>query len=328
MTNALLPHSEIHPLLHVRRSVHSRIRVNVYLRFVAAQGYDWTHAPLAQWRDALLHQGLAPTTVQSYLSSVRECYRDLLESNSMRDALYALCPEDLAPSDRKSAVDEALVRIHNAVSSRNTAVEVPEEQDAADSQHVRLTPEQVTQLLDMPRQRYGEDALPALRDEALLTLLLCTGIREAELIALDVPDLYERYGGAPALRVRRGKGLKQRLVPYGAMDWCLAVVEAWLEAAGIQKGAILRSFGRYYRFVNETRLTTRSVQKIVKSYHPDGLTITPHDLRRTYAKNAFNGGMSIEALRQNLGHSDTKTTLLYIGALDATQRMPTDIYRK
>ena len=44
---------------------------------------------------------------------------------------------------------------------------------------------------------------------------------------LDVGDLRQRLGGELALHVREGKGARERLVPYGDLDWCLAVVDAW-----------------------------------------------------------------------------------------------------
>ena len=69
------------------------------------------------------------------------------------------------------------------------------------------------------------DTLVGLRDMSLLAMMLCTGVREAELSALDVPDLRQKLGGALALHVREGKSCKERLVPYGELEWVLAVVD-------------------------------------------------------------------------------------------------------
>ncbi len=47
-------------------------------------------------------------------------------------------------------------------------------------------------------------------------------------------------------------------------------------------------------------------------------SVTPHDLRRSYARNLFKAGISTEVIRQNLGHVDVKTTQAYIGVLDGS----------
>ena len=68
-------------------------------------------------------------------------------------------------------------------------------------------------------------------------------------------------------------------------------------------------------------MTTRSIQRMLGRYPiwVDGKlrAVTPHDLRRSYARNLFMAGISIEVIRQNLGHVDVKTTQDYIGVLGA-----------
>lgn len=64
-------------------------------------------------------------------------------------------------------------------------------------------------------------------------------------------------------------------------------------------------------------MTTRSVQRALKRYPVaiDGIPqcVTSHDLRRSYARNLFVAGIPPEVIRQNLGHTDVKTTQDYIG---------------
>ena len=70
--------------------------------------------------------------------------------------------------------------------------------------------------------------------------MLCKGVREAEPSALDVPDVRQKLGGALALHVKKGQSRKERLVPYGELEWVLAVVDKWLELAGIDNKPIFR----------------------------------------------------------------------------------------
>jgi len=77
-------------------------------------------------------------------------------------------------------------------------------------------------------------------------------------------------------------------------------------------------------------MTTRNVQRMLKRYpiSIDGtpMTVTPHDLRRSYARNLFLAGIPTEVIRQNLGHADVKTTQDYIGVLDGSTRAPVSVY--
>lgn len=64
-----------------------------------------------------------------------------------------------------------------------------------------------------------------------------------------------------------------------------------------------------------------------KAVYPGLLTtIKPHDLRRTYARRLFEEGTPPVIIQQNLGHSDLKTTLGYMGDIDIDQRRPPVIY--
>src|SRR5690606_13703838 len=110
-----------------------------------------------------------------------------------------------------------------------------------------------------------------MRDTALIALLLATGIRAAEAVALNIEDLRASLGTVTALRVRSGKGLKQRLVPYGAQDWGLTLAEAWLQQARLSIGPVfvgLRKGDNFY--LNEDgkpqRLSERSLEVALANY--------------------------------------------------------------
>lgn len=160
----------------------------------------------------------------------------------------------------------------------------------------------------------------------MIGLGLCCGLREAELCALDVGDLRQRLGGELALYVRHGKGNKARLIPYGGLSWVLAVVDAWLRSAGITAGAVFVGLYKGGDTLRPGRLSVRGVQDILSGYPVmvDGelRQVRPHDLRRTYAALCYSAGVDVVAIQQNLGHADLKTTLSYIGTLDAGKRRP------
>jgi site-specific recombinase XerD len=325
--NDLIIYHPINPLAALIRpdgSKDANSRLRQFIDWQAGRGQSWAAPDLASYRDTMRASGKAESTIHAHLASVRSAYSALLQSNDVRQALFESTPADLSPADRFAMVNEAITRIQNATAASAAPVKLVKKQDESDSDHLRLTAAQAGALLSRP----GVTTLQGLRDTALIAVMLCTGIREAELCGLAVDDLRQRLGGELALRVTEGKGKKSRLVPYGDLDWCLVVVDHWLRAAGIASGAVFRGFHKPRSDgslrVRSGRLSVRAVQYILAAY-PISIggslrAVKPHDLRRTYARLQFEAGLEPVALQQNLGHSDLKTTLHYVGTLDGSKR--------
>lgn len=302
----------------------TRYRLGKFTRWMAATGRPLTAPDLAAYRDYLAPE-LAPATIRAHLSTIRGAYRRMIENNDTRGALYAMAPAG-DPADRKAFVDEAITRVQNAIAPAAAPVVVVTRQDRPDNDQLRLTREQAEALLNAP----GIDTMAGLRDTAIIALILCTGIREAELCGLDVPDLRQGLGGELALHVRHGKGAKERLIPYGELSWCLVLVSAWLQRAGIVDGAVFRGLYKGGAQLRPGRLSVRAVEYIVSAYPIaiDGhlRQVKAHDLRRTYARRLYEGGADLLAIQQNLGHAHQRTTSGYIGELSAARRRAPAVY--
>jgi len=308
-------------------------RLATYARWLDEQQRIWLQPNLVRYRDYLLtaYEGrdgkpLSGRSVKAHLSTIRARYRALLRDNTIRDELYAMIPSEASVADRKAIVDELLKRVENAIDPDVAPVKTVKQQDVHDEVHLRLSAVEASALLSAP----GLDTLKGVRDTAIISLLLCTGLREAELCALNVSDLRRRLGGEISLHVRHGKGAKGRLIPYGDLDWCLAIVECWMVSAGITSGSVFRGFYRGAKRVRSTRLTVRAINQILDQYPimiaGELKTVNPHDLRRTYARRLYESGMDLLAIRDNLGHADTRTTLKYIGEMDVDKRKPPTLY--
>lgn len=194
---------------------------------------------------------------------------------------------------------------------------------------VRLTRKEAEELLHSP----GTDSIKGLRDTSLIALMLCTGLREAEVRALDVADLDHEFEAAPALHVPEGTGCTERLIPFGDMLWVLGTTEAWLSRAGIMEGAVFRGFLRDGSTPRQGRIGLRSIRLILDSYpivvNGERVTVTPLDLRRTYAAHLFAAGMDIGAIQENLGVSELSTAIDYIGNLYwGVERLPPSLFAK
>ena len=314
-------------------------RLGFFIDWLAWTQRPWYSPDLTAYRDYLLkerrridrqgrmiHAPLSPRTALAHLSTIRSRYDALTRSNEVRDRLYLLTRDADSPAVRKAMVDELFVRLANDVHPATAPIRLIEKQDIADSEHLRLKPYQVSALVQTP----GISSLQGLRDTALMTLMVCTGIRAYEAADVRVDDLRQRLGGELALCVRSGKGGKQRLIPYGPLDWCLVYVEGWLKQAGIGGGAVFRGIRRGGKTIRDEGIGSWTVNDIMNS-HPimidgDLRTVKPHDLRRTYARNAYDFGMDLERIRQNLGHASLQTTQTYIGELDGAQRHPPNMF--
>jgi integrase/recombinase XerC len=148
------------------------------------------------------------------------------------------------------------------------------------------------------------------RDRAMMELLYGAGIRVSELVALELDDLSL---GERMLRVR-GKGRKERLVPFGraAAD----AIRAYLpDRAGWRRGT--PSDGDPL-FVNQRggRLSDRSVRRALEAAvrrTADLHRLHPHALRHAFATHLLEAGMDLRAIQELLGHSSLATTQIYTG---------------
>jgi integrase/recombinase XerD len=306
-------------------------QIQRYNRWLAENDLPLYQPDLATYRDHLLAT-LVPSSVRVHLATIRRSYKTLLDSLEHREALVGYLTARFPDEDFasiKAKADELELRLARAIDPERSRVVVTTVQDEADSQHIRLTPAQGAALMMQP----DVTTLRGRRDVAIIALMLATGLREGEIVKLDVDDLYQTYGGVPALRVKSGKGAKARMVPFGDMRWARQIAEIWLDGRESEPVFTAMSDGRgdmLDQRITQKHMTTRSVQRMLKRYPVfiGGVptTVTPHDLRRSYARNLFLAGISTEVIRQNLGHVDVKTTQDYIGVLDGSTRAPVSVY--
>ena len=153
------------------------------------------------------------------------------------------------------------------------------------------------------------------RDRMIFELLYGCGIRNSELVGIDLPDIHWKND---AILVK-GKGRKQRYVPLGdeaalAMRAYLPLREARLRVAGkltlVADGPLITNL----RMRGSTRLTTRSVGRIVKQIALSrGLAsdVHPHTLRHAFGTHMLEEGADLRAIQEMLGHERLSTTQRY-----------------
>ncbi len=191
-----------------------------------------------------------------------------------------------------------------------------------DKEIIRLEPNEVAILLDqvedgtkLTRKELEYHKKTKLRDVALLTLLLGTGIRVSECVGLDIQDVDFETGG---IKIRR-KGGYEAVVYFGE-----EVETALLDYLEQRELAIPEEGHENALFLSlqNRRMAVRSVENLVKKYASRVTTlkkITPHKLRSTYGTALYQESGDIYLVADVLGHKDVNTTRKHYAA-QADQR--------
>jgi integrase/recombinase XerC len=163
-----------------------------------------------------------------------------------------------------------------------------------------------------------EEGLLLRRDRALLELLYAAGLRVSELTGLNLLDIEQKER---ILRVR-GKGNKERIVPYGAkaqeaLEKYWPVREQLLrQVKGDSRNADPHAQAVFLNYAGR-RLTQRSVGRMVKKYVRlvnVNWDLHPHSLRHAFATHLLADGADLRAIQELLGHQSLSTTQRYTHA--------------
>lgn len=231
------------------------------------------------YRVELEHSGLAPATINQRLSAIRKLAQEAADNG--------LIPQDIANGvSRAQGVKMSGVRAGKW-----------------------LTKDQAQLLLNTP----DITTIKGLRDRAILAVLLGGGLRREEVAGLTFEHI-RQVDGRWAIVNLTGKRGRVRTVPIPA--WCKAAIDAWSEAAHLSSGHVFRGVYHYGKTLQagSESITPQAVFYAVKAHIVKlGWDISPHDLRRTFAKLARKGGAELTQIQLVLGHSSVKVTQDYIG---------------
>ncbi len=232
---------------------------------------DIDHVRIRGFLSHLYERGLSKTSVARSLAAVRSLYRWLA-----REGVVEQNPAALVATPR---LPKKLPRVP--------------------------TIEEINSVLDaeMP-----ETAAFPERERAILELLYGCGVRNSELVGINLGDVHWSNGAV----LVRGKGKKQRLVPLG--ESAVAALTAYLP----KRETVLKEKKRLSPalLINRRggRLTTRSVGRIVKQIAVSrGLSpeVHPHTLRHAFGTHMLEEGADLRAIQEMLGHERLATTQRY-----------------
>ena len=273
---------------------------------------------LVEDSDILLGRDILSLTAQD-LEQVRAYH---IETFLEQQSLYTRNHREITNKERTKARKLSTLRaffkfcFKKEMISSNVAalVEMPKLHEKA---ILRLDPNEIATLLDKAengdgltkrQQQYHEAT--SVRDVAILTLFLGTGIRISELVGIDRNDI--NFESNTFLVTR--KGGKQTILAFGD-----EVMEALL-AYRMQRDSITPLPGHeeaFFLSMQKRRITVRAVENLVKKYAAITTplkNITPHKLRSTYGTMLYHETQDIYLVADVLGHKDVNTTRKHYAA--------------
>jgi integrase len=235
-----------------------------------------TRSLLMEWRAGM--EALSPSTINVRLSAVRKLVGEARRNNMIGS-------EEAASLTDIPNISQKGTRLGNW-----------------------LNREQAKELLAVP----DRTTLKGKRDFVILALLVGCALRRNELAELDVETIQQREGRW-VLADLEGKGRRIRTV--AVPTWVKHGINAWMTAAGIEDGRLLRSVSKSGK-VNRDTLSDWAVWSVVEqSSKQIGIEhFGAHDLRRTCAKLCRKNGGDLEQIKFLLGHSSIQTTERYLGS--------------
>lgn len=275
---------------------------------------------LAEWIPRFINhlageRGLAEHTLKSYQRILQESTLSLAETGTERpEQLNVAVLERLMMGWRRRGLGSRSIALYLAawrtfggyLIRQQVLNENPAESLTAPKQAKRLPKnldvDSISQLLKLPT----DDPL-AVRDAAIMELLYSSGIRLAELLALDVDGIHPRH---QELRVL-GKGNKTRIVPYGR--YAAKALEAWLPIRAEWLGETTMELALFVT-QRKTRMSGRAVQQRLNYWgQQQGLPgqLHPHKLRHSFASHMLEASGDLRAVQELLGHANLSTTQVY-----------------
>jgi integrase/recombinase XerC len=273
-----------------------------------------THTLIREFVGHLHDQGLEKSSIARKLAALRSFFKYCVREGLLKESPARLVPTPKLPKRVPSVLSAEEM---NGLLNQLAGMAAP---GAGGSE----PPRKRTRFSEnAPSRKPGKAATDPLflrRDLALLELLYAAGLRVSELTGLNLVDIEQKER---VLRVR-GKGNKERIVPYGskaqeALDkyWPLRD-ELLLETPPI-RGRRRGSPHAEAVFLNYAgrRLTQRSVGRIVKKYVRlvnVNWDLHPHSLRHAFATHLLADGADLRAIQELLGHQSLSTTQKYTHA--------------
>lgn len=298
MTTAIVPQNQ-------DNSLQSAFNILLYsLSDTSKRQYEHTFSTWASWAKAnglsfadlsaanliafLQDSGLSHSTKQARLSHIRKLLETLHAGNPDNEAFESMYKQS------------KLIKIKRGQDEKQSERET----------HA-LSPKQIYAAFEV----WQGHTFKAVRNRALLAVLVYAGLRRSEAAALKWTDIDFENG---VITVRHGKGDKRREIPF--LGEIAGYLREW-QAASLFRTWVFCALQKGDKLAKDAPMTTKGIYEILRDTG-DAIGIdflAPHDMRRTLITNALNAGASVADMQFVAGHSQASTTLRYAKVKDAQE---------
>lgn len=171
----------------------------------------------------------------------------------------------------------------------------------------KLTKQEVSKLLEIVYNYPYDYTYLRYRNHAIFSTFIFAGLRRKELLSLRFTDIdFENM----TIFVNQGKGAKDRIIP---MSHTLAhTLERYVE----ERKRLNKSCPEFFTSLNRNSgFTNSGLKNLTRKLNRDsGIKFNIHKLRHSFATLMLEGGCDIYSLSRMMGHSDIKTTTIYLAA--------------
>lgn len=318
---ALIPQDDWYAIIDlVTQSVDSPHSKRAYSRALI-DFLDWyddngrpgfTKATINAYREELLQGGKSRSSINQALSAIRKLAAEAADNGLVLPTLaYGV--------ERVKGVKQEGVRAGNWLSK-----------------------DEAEKLINTPITRWRTEEIPltkAIRDQAILAVMIGTGLRRAEVASLTWEMIQQRDGRWAIIDLI---GKRNRIRSIGIPPWVKVALDRWGKAAGVGNGRIFRALNKDGQLAGRVKtkggyrtngyLTPQAIYNIVAEHAlaagyinmKGEVAIAAHDLRRTAAALALKGGADLRQIQQMLGHASITTTERYLEPMRSLQVTASD----
>jgi len=238
-------------------------------------------------------KGFSPTTIRNYMYIINDFLEKYKIPNEKSVENYFMGKSNITKNSRATQV--RILRSFGKFLQKElkTTFLLPEAPKTGKTLPIFLTKKEVSQIL--------LNATNNIRDFAILSFIIYTGVRVSELVNIKIEDINL---SEKVVKIR-GKGDKERYVPL-TTELAMLITRYTSEKNSDNEYLFLSKYKK--------KLTPLSVQLIVKKYASKAMfkkRVTPHKLRHTFATLALETGVSPITISELLGHSSLNTTMKY-----------------
>ena len=162
-----------------------------------------------------------------------------------------------------------------------------------------------------------DESAAGVRDGAILSLMLMTGLRRDEAASLTLSSLKPIESDFEITI----KGKRNKVRTLWVFNGAAQALSDWLALRGPEPGSLWRAINKGGRIVPGSSLNAKAIARIVERRGQEaGIETNAHDLRRTFAGTLLDSGSDLSLVSKLMGHSSVNTTALYDRRPDSAKR--------